>query len=530
MENLPLVPTNLLRSNNLEGLYETFCSRKPCFVMDTVVRELSTSKAIDNVIDIPDRYLDIQVSEDEAIEFGICLSRSGKLASLCVLLDLVAALARKQHCANSTRYLVLENAFELMTLDNSIELWKYVESRKDLTDNLEAVRPPGTILLRLVNVLLSRLSNVQHSQLIARINGYVSIAFGPFDRLGVNSKGLYSVHQIKFADSANKDYRVFWSLQNTMQKPAELLNDESLGKFLTDVNHVRTLFDDRMLIDIPLLDIPTWNTDPAAFGMVLRDKWTWAVLSLQVLFLLEFVRANGSESLAQLAGQSVNKAVLYDYMPSDELLKQIRQEKVSWYRINIKCIAFEDREIVKQHVLDEQMWAQWKLLQCASDSRVPNNDLEDEMNSNLEKLAEPRPRCVTDMGNEQLSRLWKTRTGIERFIIDADLICNTEKNHILPTDANKEVQEARIWRAFHHARETGNWSAILKKASDLGSSVSDEPKKHKLEDEQGEESKRLKLEEPENSSSSPELSKKLPETAIAANADSERNVDANIPE
>lgn len=401
-------------------------------VMEAALNELDLSTALQSQVPVPESVLggNFQNSDQQSFKLLTKLAADRKTAQIAGLVDLVLALISKELCSPGTAHLLLESAVDLLPLTCVKELWNVFLTRKpSLISGLEAVRPPGTTLLRTLVALEKRLSSVLDSDLIAQINLYLFEAFKFPTKALVNIKSVpVSPPAIDFdRDHPDKEYITFWSFVEQFQNvPELLLSSRSISHHLDLATKVARMFnsDSRPAPHKSTLAPRTllWDTDPTVFPAILSDMKVQRLVALQELVAIEAFLLKGPSTA--------------DPLLSENQFEDVKHLKAHWFKILLRLSSPDDMAVYKDFMLDDKEWGKWKAGGCKPvPLKQPPRPLSGDNKLEIEQLT-PQNRMLS----ESLEALWdappKTVSGSgEVSDEDAKMFAELREKYGVPQDA-----------------------------------------------------------------------------------------------
>lgn len=326
------------------------------YLMDRVLDQLDLSAALDKVVTIPETVLasNFESPDTECFKVLQALVAERKLGHIAALIDLVFELQASEQCAQGTAHLLLEAAVDYLPLACIDDLWRIVSSRKArIINNLQALRPPGTTLLRTLNSLEKRLSPVLHYEMINNIGNFLFDAFGFPTRALINQKSVpVKLPIIDYRNVSDPEYTTFWRLIEDFQDIKSIMaTPRSINAHLDRSNKVSRAMADNSPHPCTLAPRTLlWDTDPEVFPDIMFDSKIQRLVALQMLVVIEAILPFGPESEKPLVNE--------DQFNSFKALKN------RWFKVLLKISSQTEMEAYKNFMLGDKEWSKWKVIGC----------------------------------------------------------------------------------------------------------------------------------------------------------------------
>lgn len=346
-------------------------------------------------------------------------------------------------------FILLGDVFDCFTLDTCEEVFGFVESRVS-TWTLKDFSSGKTLLLRMCNDLLRRLSSAQNTVFCGRIQLFLARLFPLSEKSALNLMSHFNLENVtsynteaglkdnpaseeepekmdideqsdeNFKSSVPIDYNLYhklWSLQDAFRQPTQAYNSDFWKMFTANVQEVLQAFSSYKLED-------TSGTTQS------RSKVKRAMSTSEYRESHYFAKFLTSEKLMSLQLQDshfrrhilIQLLVLFQYLTTDTKFKTaahvMSDSNTQWIKETTEEVYKLIEETppngagfavyIKRMLKNEVSWIAWKNDGCPlyEKSPLPDEDLDpypprehlgDKVRSGSEKI---------DMGSTELSRLW----------------------------------------------------------------------------------------------------------------------------
>ncbi len=193
-----------------------------------------------------------------------------------ILFDIIFKCTEADICRKDQLLLTIEEIIDIQTIDECAQLFTYLElHRTEIARNMGS----GSVLLRLCNELLRRLSKAGDTVFCGRILIFLSLSFPLKEKSALNIKGEFNTDNVTLMNSLDGPedqfedeptsltilYPIFWSLQRYFNNPSILHNPAEMETFKTSLGitleTLKTLEESRSKTDSSKPD-PRRNADP----------------------------------------------------------------------------------------------------------------------------------------------------------------------------------------------------------------------------------------------------------------------------
>ncbi|ODV89352.1 hypothetical protein CANCADRAFT_138709 [Tortispora caseinolytica NRRL Y-17796] len=332
-----------------------------------------------------------------------------------------------------------ELVFQLNTIDWCKSFWSYMDERKtDICNDLQGNKWPGSTLIRVCNALLRRTSKNRDASFTATVLIYLASAFPLSEKSALNTAGKFNTDNKTFYDqsAADKNYQLFWRLQEHLNNvPSIVENRDSLATFKVDIGKVLDMFQSMPVlqtgtestsryIDMSGSDMymPKWLTSPALFEIELQDVEFRRAFYIQLAIVLDSLLQLGPERRVNLQ----SRRGFYGVELSDtetnmfqNLLRRVLGDRDG----NVPPMPGLTTEYA-QHIYelldDDSHWTIWKMAGCppfSFDCAILDASAVAEVDTALKALCVLKKPYMAQLGTPALSKIWRTRTGLENIKI-----------------------------------------------------------------------------------------------------------------
>ncbi|PAA77846.1 hypothetical protein BOX15_Mlig024300g3, partial [Macrostomum lignano] len=342
------------------------------------------------------------------------MSSIGRLVDLSVR---VASREAEDMCSASLPFLILSDVFELTPISECERVFGLLEDRVSDLSSPALFTSGKSLLLRMCNDLLRRLSKSRNTVFCGRIQLFFSRLFPLDDKSGINFMSHFNADFVNYAKSAESEpagsghtafYMKFWTLQQYFRQPALCYQAANWSNLCTSVD---TLLDTFAGMKIEAVRdssdqfYPYYLTSQRLLDLQLLDHRFRRALLVQLLVLLQYLVAH------------------VKFKSADQQLKPDQADWVAATKQRAFAILRETppdaEEFAKlvEHVLErEELWSQWKNDSCPSIVRDPPAD-EPEADKLQQQRAgrKRRPNVLVDrdghklfrFANPRLTQLWR---------------------------------------------------------------------------------------------------------------------------
>ncbi len=392
--------------------------------------------------------------------------RNTQITLITILLDVMAFIASQGLAETSLPHLLIEELFDVQVISWCQTFWSYLESRvSTLASNIIGTRAPGTVLIRLCNALLRRLSKSRDAVFGGKILIFLANAFPLSEKSGLNIRAEFNVEnkaileddtestETKNLTSEEKEqkkiYQAFWSLQSLYRDPVSIFGSDELLQQLKEKMTlvIETITNAEKSIAVQNNKLHSINsstdqnrnekeskedeestgeniindvrlTSSKLFDLQLKDRTFRRVFLCQTLIIVEFFL-----SLTKERREAVEKLLppkkthKWSFiLPEDDkkFFEKIKYKLGKHSPIDTDAPFARTLSTIIQR---DENWQNWKLKQCPSFELgcLPSSEYTT-AKAKLETFKQSKRPFWIKMGSTPLSKVWKKEHGLELLV------------------------------------------------------------------------------------------------------------------
>ena len=381
--------------------------------------------------------------------YDVITAGANDISASTELVDLAVSSAQYSICYYTVPFILLGDVFDCYTLDICEKVFSYVESRVSTWTSKEFYSSGKTLLLRMCNDLLRRLSSAQNTVFCGRIQLFLAQLFPLSEKSALNLMSHFNLENITTynKDAGTKEsttteeteepepmdvdeqsdfkatppidyslYHKLWSIQDAFRQPTQSFSSDLWKTFTENVREILQAFSSFKLED-------TSHSSSSKKQAKKRSKSTSEYSESHY-----FAKFLTSEKLMSLQLQDshfrrhilIQLLVLFQYLTTSTKFKSsahiLPESGAQWVKDTTaevyKLIAEtppkgkEFAAYIQKMLEQEESWITWKNDGCPSFEKPPLSEKDLTPFPQKEHLGDTVGSPTVDMGNAELTRLW----------------------------------------------------------------------------------------------------------------------------